>query len=161
MSLLDNKERLGSLLILLFAAAYLRQALELPVDSTTVDGAFTSRTLPIGLSTSAIVLSIVQFLFATHGSRVSVSVADYDWRSAALLVLAMAVYALSFEFLGFVVSSVFFLLAGFAILGERNILRSGVIASVLVAVLWALFTKVFDLYLESGAIYRLVVAALS
>ena len=157
MSPLDNKDRVGSLLILLFAAAYLLQALRLPVDPTTVGGAFTSRTLPIGLAASAIALSIVQSLLAGGAGRVSVGVSGYNWRSAGLLVVAMAVYALAFELLGFALSSVLFLLTGFAILGERRFGRCVAIAVGTIATLWLLFTKVFGLYLEPGMVYRALI----
>ena len=160
MQLVDSKDRFGGLLILLFAIAYLRLALDLPVDPSSVGSGFTSRTLPIGLSITAIALSLVQILTAAD-SRISDSVAGYRWRPAALLVLAMTLYSLTFEPLGFIVSSLLFLLAGFFILGERSGLRSVAIAAGTVATLWLLLTKGFGLYLDSGTLYRTIAAAAS
>ena len=49
MYLLNNKDRVGSLLILVFAIVYLKYALDLPLDPTAGDDSFNARTLPVGL----------------------------------------------------------------------------------------------------------------
>lgn len=149
MHLLDNKDRVGCLLILLFSSAYLRLALDLQVDPSDV-GAFSARTLPVGLALGAIVLSLVQ-IAVSRGERISTSVAGFRWRTASLMILAMALYSLLFAYAGFIVSSILFLLAGFRILGERRLIRSVAVAAGLVVSLWLLFTYAFGLFLDPGA----------
>lgn len=157
MPILDNKDRIGSLLLLAFSVAYLRYALVLPIDPTAGDLSFTSRTLPVGLSVSAILLCLVQIVLSAGkggGERISDSVRDYRWMPVALLVLLMSAYALLFDVLGFIVASFIFLLLGFLILGERRILLSTSVAAALVLTLWLMLTQAFGLYLDSGDLFR-------
>lgn len=159
MRLLDNKDRIGSLLVLAFSVVYLRFALVLPLDPTAGIESFTPRTLPIGLSVSAILFSLVQLSISFgQGSedRVSEAVRGFNWRPTLLLILVMGIYALVFDVLGFLVSSFLFLLTGFLILGERRLLLSAAIASSLVLLLWAILTQLFGLYLDAGDLYRLI-----
>lgn len=157
MEFLNNKNRLGSLLILVFSIAYLRFALQLPDDVVPGGEAFTAKTLPIGLSVAAIVLSFVQlFVFASRSDDATVtsSVAGFQWRPALALIAAMAVYASVFNYLGFLVASSLFLFSGFVILGERRYLLSTVIAFSFVGLLWLFLTQVFGLYLDGGELFR-------
>lgn len=157
MQLLDNKDRVGSLLVLAFALFYLRYALVLPLDPTAGDDSFTARTMPVGLAIAAILLAIVQLFLSIRkgdGNRISVAVQGFNWKTTLLLVLLMGVYSVVFDFLGFIISSFLFLQLGFLILGERRILLSTAVATFLVLFLWAMLTQVFGLYLDSGNLYR-------
>jgi putative tricarboxylic transport membrane protein len=157
MQLLDNKDRIGSLLVLAFALVYLRYALVLPLDPTAGDDAFTARTLPVGLSVAAILFAIIQLFLSTRKgaeNRISTAVHGFSWRPMLWLVLLMAVYSVVFDLLGFILSSFLFLQLGFLILGERRILMSTAIAAGLVLFLWVMLNQVFGLYLDSGDLYR-------
>ena len=160
MRILDNKDRVGSLLVLGFALVYLRYALVLPLDPFAGDDSFTARTLPVGLSVAAILFSIIQLALSTRKGgedRISEAVQGFNWRPTLWLVLLMSVYSVVFEFLGFIVCSFLFLQLGFLILGERRILLSTSVASILVVFLWVMLTQVFGLYLDSGNLYRSLV----
>ena len=157
MRILDNKDRIGGLLLLVFSVAYLRHAWVLPLDPTATDDAFTARTLPIGLAVAAIVFSFLQLLLSARaktGARISDAVRGYQWRPMLSLVAVMAVYSLVFDKLGFALSSFLFLLFGFVILGERRVWLSTTVALGLVLFLWVILTQVFGLYLDSGDLYR-------
>lgn len=157
MRLLDNKDRIGSLLILAFSVSYLRFALVLPLDPTAGVESFTPRTLPIGLSVAAILFSLVQLAMSAgqgSGNRVSDAVRGFNWKPTLSLIVVMVIYALVFDVLGFLVSSFLFLLSGFVILGERRPLLSVGVAASLVMFLWAILTQVFGLYLDAGDLYR-------
>ncbi len=162
MRFIDNKDRLGSLLILAFSVVYLRYALILPLDPTAGVESFTPRTLPIGLSVAAILCALLQISLsagAGAGNRVSAAVRGYAWMPTLLLIAAMAVYVAVFEFLGFAFSSFLFLLSGFLILGERRFLLSTGVAASLVLFLWAILTQLFGLYLDAGDLYRFIFGA--
>lgn len=159
MQFLDNKDRIGSLLVLAFSIAYLRYALVLPLDLTAGVESFTPRTLPIGLSVSAILFSLVQLSMSVGqggGNRVSEAVRGFNWKPILLLILVMGIYALAFDVLGFLLASFLFLLSGFLILGERRLLLSATVAASLVLLLWAILTQLFGLYLDAGDLYRLI-----
>lgn len=159
MHILDNKDRIGSLLILLFSIAYLRLALVLPLDPTAGVESFTPRTLPIGLAVAAILFSFVQLvLTAGQGreQRISAAVRGFRWMPTLLLTAAMVVYVTLFDFLGFLLSSFLFLLAGFLVLGERRVIAGTAVAATLVLSLWFVLTQLFGLYLDAGELYRLL-----
>lgn len=159
MRILDNKDRAGGLLLLVFSVAYLRYAWVLPLDPTATSGSFTPRTLPIGLAVAAILFSLIQLFLSMRpesDARISLSVKGYRWTPMLLLVAVMTAYSLVFELLGFVLSSFLFLQLGFLILGERRILLSAAVAGGLVFFLWAMLTQVFGLYLDVGNLYRML-----
>lgn len=157
MHLLNNKDRVGSLLLLVFSFVYLRHAFSLPLDPTAGAESFSARTLPIGLSVTAIAFALVELLLSVrraHDSRISAAVEGFKWQPTLLLVWLMAIYSFVFDTLGFILSSYLFLQFGFLILGERRLLLSAIVAASLVMFLWLMLTKAFGIYLDSGDLYR-------
>lgn len=159
MNLLNHKDRIGSLLILVFSIAYLKYALNLPLDPTAGDESFNARTLPVGLSIAAISFALMELIasFRRAGdNRINAAVKGFSWVPTLLLVLSMAIYALVFDTLGFILSSYLFLQSGFLILGERRFLLSSLIALALVMFLWSMLTQAFGIYLDTGDLYRFI-----
>lgn len=156
-SILNNKDRLGSLLLLAWSLFYLRYSFEIP----TTDAFFTARTLPLGLATAAIICCLLRLLLpsvqtTTEDQSVTAALSNLQWRPVLLLTLLMLVYALSFNVLGFMIASCLFLLTGFIILGEQR-WRVAVLLSIGITLgLWLLLTQVFELYLDPGDGYRLL-----
>ena len=157
MYLLNNKDRVGSLLILVFAIVYLKYALGLPLDPTAGDDSFNARTLPVGLSIAAIAFAFLELIVSTRRAgdgRINAAVQGFSWLPTLLLVLSMAVYAFVFDWLGFILASYLFLHSGFLILGERRLLLSATVALALVMFLWSMLTQAFGIYLDSGDLFR-------
>ena len=164
MQLLDNKDRIGGVLLLAFSLVYLRYALDLPIDETAGDTSFSARTLPIGHSVSAIVFSLIQLfnsLRASDANSISGAIRDYRWKPMVLLTSLLVAYAQFFELLGFILSSFIFLVTGFLILGERRLIFSAAVAGGLLLFLWLMLAKVFGLYLDSGNLFRAMAGWLS
>jgi hypothetical protein len=164
MHLLDNKDRIGSLLLLVFSFTYLQYAFELPIDPTAGDESFNARTLPIGLAIAAIAFALIELFFSARRvdeNRISEAVQGFSWIPTLSLVLLMVVYSLLFSKLGFVLSSYLFLHASFLILGERRIFLSGFIAASLVVFMWLMLTRVFGIFLDSGDLYRFLFVLVS
>lgn len=159
MNYLQNRDRLGAFLLLIFSLFYLRSAYFIPVDAFDAELGFTSKSLPIGLAACAILVSTL-LLFIPESSRNSERVADvirpYHWKPMLALILLMAIYAATFDYLGFVVASVLFLQTAFIVLGERRVLISVSISVGLVSFLWFFLTQVFGLYLDKGALFSAV-----
>lgn len=154
---LDDKDRLGSLLVLAFTIPYLRYALVLPLDPLAGEETFSAATLPVGLAALAICLAFVQLLLSARGAderRISEAVRGFRWKPAMLLVVAMTAYALLFEVLGFALASFAFLVSAFLVLGERRLWLTVSVAAGLVLFLWAVLTLGFSLQLEAGAVAR-------
>jgi len=157
-SILDNKTRLGSLVLLLFASAYLKVSLTVPIDTTFGDEVFTSRTLPLVLSITTIFCALIQLL-ALPGSPANLEsfsseLKGSNWRHVLGLLILMLVYSLSFQWLGFLLGGISFLFAGFMLLGERRYWLAGIVSVGLAGGLWMALTQLFGLYLDSGELVR-------
>lgn len=153
----DNKDRLGAFILLVFSLIYLRSSMDIPLDPFDLEVGFTSRSLPIFLSVSAIFISILLVFFSVYDSEakpVSDELSHIGWRPMLALILLMAVYVTTFNYLGFVLASALFLQIAFMLLGERRLLFSVCVSLGLILFLWFTLTQVFGLYLDSGMLYR-------
>ena len=86
-------------------------------------------------------------------NSLSKETAGMDWPTAILLVVLMFGYGLTMKWLGFIISSIIFLLIGFWILGERRILLMLLTAIPLVLVLWGLMSYLLGVYIAPGEIF--------
>ncbi|MBL4827014.1 MAG: tripartite tricarboxylate transporter TctB family protein [Spongiibacteraceae bacterium] len=160
MTIFNNRERLGSLLLLTFSLFYLLYSFDIPTDPTDTTELFSSRSMPMGLAITSIFVCLLQLISSSinkeSGVDLLATIRSYDWRSFILLTVCMLIYALSFSFLGFVVGGVLFLLATFWVLGERKLGLAIGVAVGLVITLWAMLTQLFGIYLDAGALVRLL-----
>ena len=153
----DNKDRLGAFILLVFSLIYLRSSMDIPLDPFDLEVGFTSRSLPIFLSVSAIFISIFLVFFSVFDSDakpVSDELSHIGWKPMLALILLMAVYVTTFNYLGFVLASALFLQIAFMLLGERRLLLSVCVSLGLILLLWFILTQIFGLYLDSGMLYR-------
>ena len=153
----DHKDRLGAFILLVFSLIYLRSSMDIPLDPFDLEVGFTSRSLPIFLSVSAIFISILLVFFSVYDSEakpVSDELSHIGWRPMLALILLMAVYFTTFNYLGFVLASALFLQIAFMLLGERRLLLSVCVSLGLILLLWFILTQIFGLYLDSGTLYR-------
>ena len=153
----DHKDRLGAFILLVFSLIYLRSSMDIPLDPFDLEVGFTSRSLPIFLSVSAIFISILLVFFSVYDSEakpVSDELSHIGWRPMLALILLMAVYVTTFNYLGFVLASALFLQIAFMLLGERRPLLSVCVSLGLILLLWFILTQIFGLYLDSGTLYR-------
>jgi len=153
----DHKDRLGAFILLVFSLIYLRSSMDIPLDPFDLEVGFTSRSLPIFLSVSAIFISILLVFFSVFDSEakpVSDELSHIGWRPMLALILLMAVYVTTFNYLGFVLASALFLQIAFMLLGERRLLLSVCVSLGLILLLWFILTQIFGLYLDSGMLYR-------
>jgi putative tricarboxylic transport membrane protein len=131
--------------------------MDIPLDPFDLEVDFTSRSLPIFLSVSAIFISILLVFFSVYDSEakpVSDELSHIGWRPMLALILLMAVYVTTFNYLGFVLASALFLQIAFMLLGERRLLLSVCVSLGLILLLWFILTQIFGLYLDSGTLYR-------
>ena len=101
-----NNSKISGLLFLLLFSAYGYLAGDIPLDFWSEEELFNACSLLLITLPSA--ETYWRAMFELH------------WPPALQLLLAMSVYGIVFEYLGFIVATLLFLLAGFAILGERR-----------------------------------------
>lgn len=162
MKYLDNKDKVGSSFILLFALVYLNASFEIPIHRVFSGEVFTARTLPIFLAVITIVICLIQIFIPAKDAgdeSISKAIAGFQWRPCLLLTVSMLVYGLTFTFFGFSLATFLFLFVGFTILNEKRYLHSAAVSGGVVVFMWAVLTQMFDIFLDSGDLYRLLVAA--
>jgi len=160
MNFINNKDKVGSSIILLFSLVYLNASFDIPINQVLNVEALTARTLPIYLSIMAIVVCLIQMFMPTgeaSDETIQEATAGFQWKPCALLTGLMLVYSMTFQFVGFAIGTFLFLFIGFAILKEKRYLLSAKIAAGVALFMWVVLTQLFDIYLDTGDLYRLLV----
>jgi len=154
------REKVGALIILLFSVAYGLLARKIPLSFLSQQEVFTARTMPYGLAIIGVLLSFFIIVLPTvdpEGKKsLSETTEGMDWSTAIQLVILMMVFGLIMKWLGFILSSVLFLMGGFWILGERRFRLMLFSALLLVAVLWFIMAFLLGVYLAPGEIFYLL-----
>lgn len=159
----DDKSRLGSLILLLFAILYLNLSVSVQIDTTFGEESFSARTMPIALASALIMFSLLQLLIplvspkATkdkNNTEIFSTLKNSNWRPVVFLILLMAAYSFSFEWLGFLLGGILFIFFGSLVLGESNYVRAALIAFGLVSCLWMILTQIFGLFIDPGDLVR-------
>jgi len=160
MSFINNKDKVGSSLILLFALVYLNATFGISIDHGMANEVFTARTLPQFLSIMAIVVCLLQIFKPAAGvadESIANAIAGFQWQPCLLLIGSMLMYSLTFKFFGFLLGTFLFLFIGFAMLKEKRYLLSAAVAAGVAGFMWIVLTQLFDIYLDSGDLLRLLV----
>jgi putative tricarboxylic transport membrane protein len=154
------REKLGALIMLLFSISYGLLALKIPLSFIAQDEFFTSRTMPYALAILGSILALMILVFPTVDSAGKHSLKEetqgMDWKTAILLVVGMILYGLLIKWLGFIISSILFLLGGFYVLGERRIKRMLLTAIPLVIFLWFVMSNLLGVYIAPGELFYML-----
>jgi len=155
-----KKEKAGALILLLFSAAYGLAATKIPLTFIAMKESFNARTMPYALSVIGIVLSLLILILPAKEKEAQKRFVDVfkglDWTRVGLLLGIMIFYGMTLRLLGFVISSILFLLGGFTILGERRkwLLFTGSVP--LVLFVWFLMSKILGMYIAPGEIFYMM-----
>ena len=144
--MLFSKDRIGGTLLLLFCITYGLLSQNITLLPIQARAAFTARTMPEVLTVLGIGLSVL--LIAFPGSAERPQLRGFNWGIAALFMVLMSAYGLTIRPFGFLLSTSVFLIAGFALLGERSPVRLLLVAVPLVVAFWALMTQGLDVFIE-------------
>ena len=154
------REKVGALIMLLFSLAYGYLATRIPLTFLAQQEFFTPRTMPYALAVAGTLLSFLILVLPVAdpkgGRSLLQETRGMAWTPAILLILLMVLYGLVMKWLGFIIASVLFLVAGFYILGERRIMRMLLAAIPLVVVLWLLMSKLLGVYIAPGELFYLL-----
>ncbi len=150
-----NRDSIAALGFLAFSIAYGWQATGIDMFPGQEGEAFTPRTFPLALAVIGGLLALGQ---AVKSLRQPPAEGDswggYDWPRVGLLLLTMLAYGATFSWLGFIVSTILFLVAGYLILGERRPLMIGFASAGVTLAFWAIMTRLLGLYLAPGELFR-------
>ena len=141
-----SKDRIGGILMLLFCLAYAWQSQNIRLLPFQLNSAFHARTMPEVLSVLGIGLSLLIIFFPGNKERLDISA--LNWPLGLAFLVLMSIYGLSVRPIGFLISTSLFLMAGFAMLGERNLLKLVAVSVPLVVVFWVLMNYGLGVFVE-------------
>lgn len=139
-----TKDRIGGLLLFVFCVFYWTKIGDIRLLPFQADQAFTPRTIPQILAVMGIAISAIIVLFPSNKERVVLS--QLNWPLGLAFLALMSIYGLTVRPAGFLLATSLFLMAGFAMLGERNIVKLILVAVPLVVAFWALMNYGLSVY---------------
>ncbi len=139
-----TKERIGGLLLLAFCLFYSWKIYDIRMLPFQANQAFTPRSIPQVLAVLGVCLSFLIVIFPSNKERLNLS--ELNWPLGLAFLALMSVYGLTVRPLGFLFSTSVFLMAGFAFLGERNVVKLALVAIPLVVAFWALMNFGLSVY---------------
>ena len=148
------RDRVGAMIFLLFCLCYGYQTSQIPLFPGDEYEPFTARTLPTILTYVGVGLSLL-LLVTGQPDKQSGAVLTFNWKLLIAFLILMALYGVGLTYLGFVIATAFFLLAGFYLLGERRKpVLFGASFPFMIA-FYLLLTQGLDIYLEPGLIFTI------
>ncbi|MGH1440566.1 MAG: tripartite tricarboxylate transporter TctB family protein [Cellvibrionaceae bacterium] len=150
-----SKDRVGGLIFLFFSIAYgyyARQVLLMPGD---ISQAFNAQTLPNALSIAGVVLSIALLVTAKTGFENRIDLVGYQFSLVLKLLVLIVAFAIILKWLGFILSTIVFLVGGFWALGEKSIKRMLIVAIPFAICTWFILAKLLEVYLAPGVLFTI------
>jgi len=142
------------MIFLLVCLLYGYQTTQIPLFPGDEYEPFTARTLPSLLTGLGIVLSLM-LLASAKPDQHSGATMDFNWKLLIGFLALMAIYGVGLTYVGFVIATSLFLMAGFYLLGERR--KSVLFGASLPFVIgfYLLLTQGLEIYLEPGILFTL------
>ncbi len=151
-----TKDHIGGMLFLCLSVAYGYYAGQIPMLPGDEFEPFNAQTVPGALALLGGVLSLLLLLSARLDPTRRLRLSGYDFLLVALLLGLVVLFGFALEWLGFLVSTVLFLIGGYWLLGERRI-RILLLASVPFAVgIWFALSQLLDIYLAPGRLFAAI-----
>jgi putative tricarboxylic transport membrane protein len=148
-----GKDHIAGLLFLCFSVVYGYFTLQTQLMPGDVQQSFNAQTLPRALSIMGVVLSIALLLTAEVGMEEKFYFRNYKFSLVIQLLLLIVAFAVALKWIGFALSTVFFLASGFWVLGERSIKRILLVSVIFSICTWFMLTRLLDVYLAPGLLF--------
>ena len=148
------RDRVGAMIFLIVCLCYGYQTSQIPMFPGDEYEPFTARTLPTILTFIGIGLSLLLLVTGQPDVK-SGAVITFNWKLLIGFLSLMALYGIGLTYIGFVLATSLFLLAGFYLLGERRVKVLLGASFPFVIAFYLLLTQGLDIYLEPGVIFTL------
>jgi putative tricarboxylic transport membrane protein len=149
------RDRVGAMIFLLVCLCYGYQTSQIPLFPGDEYEPFTARTLPTLLTFIGIGLSLLLLVTGQPDVK-SGAVIEFNWKLLIAFLVLMALYGVGLTYIGFVLATSLFLLAGFYLLGERRVKVLLGASFPFVIAFYLLLTQGLDIYLEPGVVFTLL-----
>ena len=151
-----TKDHIGGLVFLCLSVAYGYYARDIPLLPGDEFEPFTARSVPNALAWIGGVLSLALIVTAKSDAANKLRLAGLDFGLVSKLLILVVLFGLALDWLGFLLATVLFLVAGYWLLGERRP-KMLLIASVPFAVgIWFVLTQLLDIYLAKGKFFTML-----
>jgi len=153
------KSHVGALFFLVLSAIYFYNSFSIHLLASSNYEAMSARTFPFYLGLLGMGISIIILLFSfirsDYGDAIDWDeLRSYDFKKGFYFVLDMLLYGYMIRTLGFIISTIIFLIIGFNILGEKS-WKVIILTSFGVSIIfWILLTQVLGIYIEQGIIFE-------
>ncbi len=149
-----TKDHIGGLLFLGLSVVYGYYAYDIRMFPGDQFEPFNAQTVPVALAWIGSIIAILMLATASKHSADRLTFVGLDLALVAKLMLLVWLFAQALQWLGFLLSTIGFLLVGYWLLGERR-LKTLLLASVPFALLfWFLLAQVLAIYLAPGRIWQ-------
>jgi len=161
-----TKSRLGALFFLLFSIAYFYKSFDIHLLPGSHYETMTARTFPFYLGLVGIGISAIILLFSFIKTEEDdlfdwENLKTFDFKKGAYFIVAMIFYGFTIRTLGFIISTILFLIIGFSILGERSVKVILLTSFGVSIVFWFLLTQVLGVYIQQGIVFDYILGAQS
>ncbi|MBN3563718.1 tripartite tricarboxylate transporter TctB family protein [Aliamphritea spongicola] len=151
-----TKDHIGGLVFLCLSVAYGYYARDIPLLPGDEFEPFTARSVPNALAWIGGVLSLALIVTAKSDTANTLRLAGLDFGLVSKLLILVVLFGLALDWLGFLLATVLFLIAGYWLLGERRP-KMLLVASVPFAVgIWFVLTQLLDIYLAKGKFFTML-----
>ena len=148
-----TKDHIGGLVFLGLSVTYGYYAGQIPLLPGDEFEPFHAQTVPDALALIGTILSVALLLTADRTADKKLSLRGYHFPLVSKLLLLVVVFAIALNWVGFLLSTVLFLVGGYWILGERRP-KTLITASLPFAVgIWFVLTQLLDIYLAPGRLF--------
>ncbi|RDL45071.1 tripartite tricarboxylate transporter TctB family protein [Marinomonas piezotolerans] len=148
-----TKDHIGGLVFLCLSAAYGYYTGDISMLPGDEYEPFNAQTLPNILAYLGGILSIALILTASRDAGDRLSLKGYDFPIVVKLLVLVVLFSVALEWVGFLLSTILFLIGGYWLLGERRV-KTLLIASVPFAVfIWFALSQLLDIYLAPGRLF--------
>ena len=154
--MLTNKDHIGGMIFIVLSVAYGYYAYNIRMFPGDQFEPFNAQTLPVALAWAGAIIGVLMVATANRSERNKLSLAGLDVALVAKLMVLVFLFAQALEWVGFLLSTILFLIIGYWLLGERRI-KTLLLASIPFAVcFWFLLAKLLEIYLAPGKLWTML-----
>jgi len=150
-----TKERIGAVFFLALFSAYGFYVGDIRLFPGDELEPMTARTLPYFFTALGLFLCVI-LLINGKGKSEDLNLGDvFEWIPVVLLLLLTLLYGFALDWLGFIISTIVFLIGGFRILGEKRLKILLLVSVPFVLIFWYGLTQLLEIYLSPGRLFAI------
>ncbi|MGB1226485.1 MAG: tripartite tricarboxylate transporter TctB family protein [Poseidonibacter sp.] len=153
-----TKNTIGSIFFLVFSSFYFFNVFSIKKMPGSQFEVMTASTFPFYIGLAGIIVSLLILIFSLIKKDDDFLTIAYlktlDFKTTAYFVIAMIFYGFTIRTLGFIISTIIFLLIGFLLLKEKNIKRILLISCGVSIGFYLLLNNILGVYIDPGMLYE-------